>query len=208
MQSRMLRGAFTTRRGAASFARERLRYQQYGTGFRRPRPGSLSSTSREVNVHRSRGGFCYDVIGPGMPAERGIRQIATVVDPLGRRHAPTDAVGSSPFLTVPRSGALAGPGAQNQPVQVAPFAFAVQVVACYTDPMSALPKTPARMNVAEFLAWDPPSAQLWQLVDGEPQAMAPANRTYGAIHSELGSLIRNHLAEIEGAPARSSRRQA
>jgi len=25
-----------------------------------------------------------------------------------------------------------------------------------------------------FFAWNPPSPQLWQLVDGEPQAMAPA----------------------------------
>ena len=61
--------------------------------------------------------------------------------------------------------------------------------------MTALPKIPTRMTVAEFLAWNPPSAQLWQLVDGEPQAMAPANRTHGAIQAELGSLIRNHLAE-------------
>jgi Uma2 family endonuclease len=61
--------------------------------------------------------------------------------------------------------------------------------------MTALPKIPIRMTVAEFLAWNPPSAQLWQLVDGEPQAMAPANRTHGAIQAELGSLIRNHLAE-------------
>lgn len=61
--------------------------------------------------------------------------------------------------------------------------------------MTALPKIPVRMTVAEFLAWNPPSTQLWQLVDGEPQAMAPANRTHGAIQNELGSLIRNHLAE-------------
>ncbi|HLI63315.1 MAG TPA: Uma2 family endonuclease [Terriglobales bacterium] len=51
------------------------------------------------------------------------------------------------------------------------------------------------MTVAEFLAWNPPTLQLWQLVDGEPQAMAPASRTHGAIQNELGSLIRNHLAE-------------
>jgi len=51
------------------------------------------------------------------------------------------------------------------------------------------------MTVGEFFAWNPPSAQLWQLVDGEPQAMAPANRTHGAIQNELGSLIRNHLAD-------------
>ena len=64
--------------------------------------------------------------------------------------------------------------------------------------MSALPKIPVRMTVAEFLAWNPPTPQLWQLVDGEPQAMAPASRTHGAIQSELGSLIRNHLAESGG----------
>jgi Uma2 family endonuclease len=61
--------------------------------------------------------------------------------------------------------------------------------------MIALPKIPVRMTVGEFFVWDPPSAQLWQLVDGEPQAMAPANRTHGAIQNELGSLIRNHLSE-------------
>jgi len=65
--------------------------------------------------------------------------------------------------------------------------------------MSALPKIPVRMTVAEFLAWNPTTPQLWQLVDGEPQAMAPASRTHGAIQSELGSLIRNHLAE-SGSP--------
>jgi Uma2 family endonuclease len=54
---------------------------------------------------------------------------------------------------------------------------------------------PSRMSVPEFLAWDPADGQLWQLVDGEPQAMAPANRTHGAIQAELGGLIRNHLTE-------------
>jgi Uma2 family endonuclease len=61
--------------------------------------------------------------------------------------------------------------------------------------MSALPKIPVRMTVAEFFAWNPPSPQLWQLVDGEPQAMAPASVTHGAIQAELCSLIRNHLEE-------------
>jgi hypothetical protein len=51
------------------------------------------------------------------------------------------------------------------------------------------------MNVAEFLAWNPASAQRWQLVDGEPQAMAPANRTHGAIQAELVRLIANHLTQ-------------
>jgi Uma2 family endonuclease len=64
--------------------------------------------------------------------------------------------------------------------------------------MSALPKIPIRMTVAEFFAWNPPSAQLWQLVDGEPQAMAPANRTHGAVQNELGRLIANYLEERGG----------
>jgi Uma2 family endonuclease len=51
------------------------------------------------------------------------------------------------------------------------------------------------MTVAEFLAWNPPSAQLWQLVDGEPQELALANRTHGSLLAEIGSLIGNHLAE-------------
>jgi Uma2 family endonuclease len=49
------------------------------------------------------------------------------------------------------------------------------------------------MDVAEFRAWDAPGGSLWQLVDGEPQAMAPASRTHGIIQAELGRLIGNHL---------------
>lgn len=43
------------------------------------------------------------------------------------------------------------------------------------------------MTVAEFLAWNPPEGQAWQLVDGEPQAMAPASRTHGTIQGELAA---------------------
>ncbi len=60
--------------------------------------------------------------------------------------------------------------------------------------MGAIAKIPVRMTVAEFLVWDAGDGRLWQLVDGEPQAMAPS-RTHGALQNELGSLIRNHLAE-------------
>lgn len=60
--------------------------------------------------------------------------------------------------------------------------------------MSSAFKIPVRMSVAEFLAWEPVDGQAWQLVDGEPVAMAPTNRTHGALQNELGSLIRNHLA--------------
>jgi Uma2 family endonuclease len=59
--------------------------------------------------------------------------------------------------------------------------------------MVALPKDPAPMSVAEFLAWNAPGRQAWQLIDGEPVAMAPASRTHGAIQTEAGRLIGNHL---------------
>jgi len=61
--------------------------------------------------------------------------------------------------------------------------------------MNALPKIPYHMNVTEFLAWDAPAPLLWQLVDGEPSAMAPASRTHGAIQNELGKLIALHLEQ-------------
>lgn len=63
--------------------------------------------------------------------------------------------------------------------------------------MTALPKIPNGMSVAEFLVWETPPNQRWQLVDGEPQAMAPASTTHAAIQSELGRIIGNHLLEGE-----------
>ena len=61
----------------------------------------------------------------------------------------------------------------------------------------ALNHPPARMTVAEFLDWDfgDRSGRLWQLVDGEPVAMAPASENHGAIQSELSGLIGSHLIE-------------
>jgi Uma2 family endonuclease len=54
---------------------------------------------------------------------------------------------------------------------------------------------PARMTVDEFLVWDSGdhSGRLWQLVDGEPVAMAPGSVNHGAIQGEIGGLIRDHL---------------
>jgi hypothetical protein len=43
--------------------------------------------------------------------------------------------------------------------------------------MSSALKPPDRMTVAEFLAWDAPGETRWQLVDGEPVAMAPTARS-------------------------------
>ena len=60
--------------------------------------------------------------------------------------------------------------------------------------MSSVLKPPAEMTVAEFVAWDAPGPGPWQLVDGEPVAMAPTSRTHGALQLELGGVMRNHLA--------------
>jgi Uma2 family endonuclease len=54
------------------------------------------------------------------------------------------------------------------------------------------------MDTAEFLAWDAPGNGRWQLIDGQPQAMAPASETHNIIQGELGALIRNHLVAMAG----------
>ena len=61
--------------------------------------------------------------------------------------------------------------------------------------MSALEKLPEAMSVHDFLSWVPNDGRMWQLVDGEPQAMAPPNRTHGTLQGELGRLIGNHLLD-------------
>jgi Uma2 family endonuclease len=52
-----------------------------------------------------------------------------------------------------------------------------------------------RMTLDEFLAWDPgdEGASTWQLIDGEPVAMAPGSDAHGAIQSEVARLLGNHL---------------
>lgn len=57
------------------------------------------------------------------------------------------------------------------------------------------------MTVAEFLAWDPGDAgsRRWQLIDGEPVAMAPGNETHAALQNELGRLLGNHLLDLGSA---------
>ena len=54
------------------------------------------------------------------------------------------------------------------------------------------------MDTAEFLAWDAPGNARWQLVDGEPQAMAPAGRTHGIIQAQMITLLGNHLDTAGG----------
>jgi len=72
----------------------------------------------------------------------------------------------------------------------------------YHGGMVTLRKPPlTRMTLAEFLKWEPddPAARSWQLIDGEPVAMAPGSRAHGAIQIEVGALLRNHLLE-RGSP--------
>lgn len=59
------------------------------------------------------------------------------------------------------------------------------------------------MSVAEFLDWSAAEHRgtKWQLIDGEPVAMAPASENRGMIQSELSRLLGNHLLE-RGMPCR------
>ncbi len=61
--------------------------------------------------------------------------------------------------------------------------------------MSVLAKRPVHMSVRDFLAWEPGDGFRYELVDGEPRAMAPASTIHAFLQNELGSLIRNHLRE-------------
>lgn len=70
--------------------------------------------------------------------------------------------------------------------------------------MAAIRKRlPTRMTLDEFLVWDADdlTGRRWQLVDGEPVLMAPATEVHGAIMSELGRLLGNHLLAT-GSPCR------
>lgn len=59
--------------------------------------------------------------------------------------------------------------------------------------MVVLANVPVRMSVEEFLNWDSGDARRYELVDGEPRAMAPANRTHGILQGRMATLINNHL---------------
>ncbi len=64
--------------------------------------------------------------------------------------------------------------------------------------MSVALNIPVPMTVAEFLAWNSPTGGAWQLVDGEPIAMAPTSRSHGVLQGELGRQIGNHLEASGG----------
>jgi Uma2 family endonuclease len=66
----------------------------------------------------------------------------------------------------------------------------------YRQRMIALRKpAPTRVMLDEFLAWNPgdPSVRAWQLIGGEPVAMAPGTDAHGAIQSEVARLLSNYL---------------
>lgn len=56
-------------------------------------------------------------------------------------------------------------------------------------------ETAPSMSVQAFLAWGPGNGCAWQLVDGEPRSMVPANRTYGTLLGEIGAVIGNYLLD-------------
>jgi len=64
--------------------------------------------------------------------------------------------------------------------------------------MAALPKyAPSRMTVAEFLDWPGDgTCTRFELVDGEPRAMAPASGTHGTMQITIGSILRAHLRTV------------
>ena len=57
------------------------------------------------------------------------------------------------------------------------------------------------MTVLQFRAWADRQPGRWELVDGQPRAMAPASTTHGLIQSRAGFLIERHLEEA-GSPCR------
>jgi Uma2 family endonuclease len=61
--------------------------------------------------------------------------------------------------------------------------------------MVALQKfAPSRMTVAEFADWPGDDTdRKFELVDGEPVAMAPASGTHGTMQITIGSILRAHL---------------
>lgn len=59
--------------------------------------------------------------------------------------------------------------------------------------MTVALQIPELMTLAEFLEWDAPPGVPWQLVDGEPRAMAPGSTTHGTILGNLSAVLHGHL---------------
>src|SRR5690348_15862468 len=61
-------------------------------------------------------------------------------------------------------------------------------------------QVPHRMTVDEFVAWAGDGN--WQLVDGEPRAMAPASATHGIIQTNVGYTLTRDLRAVD-SPCRA-----
>lgn len=68
--------------------------------------------------------------------------------------------------------------------------------------MSEARHTTIPMTVAEFRRWADRQPGKWELVDGQPRAMAPASSTHALIQLRAGVLIENHLDVIR-SPCRA-----
>ncbi|MEJ0016708.1 MAG: Uma2 family endonuclease [Acetobacteraceae bacterium] len=59
---------------------------------------------------------------------------------------------------------------------------------------------PRHMTVDEFVDWAGDDRRPgWELVDGEPRAMAPANATHGVIQNNVSYTLTRHLRQIGSA---------
>ena len=62
--------------------------------------------------------------------------------------------------------------------------------------MSAANQLPHLMTVAAFLDWESPDgSDCWELVDGMPEAIAPAPPRHGLMRADVARILGNHLAE-------------
>lgn len=61
------------------------------------------------------------------------------------------------------------------------------------SPMSAAMKLPIHMTVDEFLTWNSGDHLRYELVNGEPRAMAPAATVHGYLQGLLAALLTAHL---------------
>ncbi len=61
--------------------------------------------------------------------------------------------------------------------------------------MKAFAGPPARMSARDFIVWEAGDGLRYQLIDGEPHAMAPTSTVHGLLQSELSGTIGNHLRE-------------
>jgi Uma2 family endonuclease len=62
--------------------------------------------------------------------------------------------------------------------------------------MSSANQLPHLMTVAAFLEWETPDgSDRWELVDGMPEAIAPASPRHGLMQAEAARILGHHLAE-------------